>query len=347
MKQLFLISQILLMGILLVFTNSCKKDVDNDNNDNNNDKNLSVLSTKVVTTITQTTGLSGGNITSDGGSTVTARGVCWSTGQTPTISNNKTMDGTGTGEFSSNLSGLSPGTTYYVRAYATNSNGTAYGSAKSFTTQQGGSGSSFTDSRDGTVYQTVTIGNQIWMAENLRYLPSVIGPDSGSFTVPYYYVYDYNGTNVTTAKASSNFSTYGVLYNWPAAMNGQSSSIANPSGIQGICPTGWHLPSDSEWTQLTDFLGTDAGGKLKALTLWFTPNTGATNETGFSALPGGYRYDDDTFLNSGSHGYWWSTSMHDAFRSLYRYILCNDSNVIGGNSYYNKEFGMSVRCIKN
>src|SRR5690554_5025131 len=108
-----LIFPLLLMGVFLIFASSCKK-------------GIPVLSTTAITDITQTTAKSGGNITSDGGATVTVRGVCWSTNQTPTISDNKTTDGTGAGNFVSSISGLTANTTYYVRAYATNSNGTAY-----------------------------------------------------------------------------------------------------------------------------------------------------------------------------------------------------------------------------
>lgn len=146
---------------------------------------------------------------------------------------------------------------------------------------------------DGDNYAVVTIGEQTWMAENLRYLPSVVGPDTGSEDVAgsYYYVYGYNGTDISEAKATENYDTYGVLYNWSAAMNGEESSEDNPSGVQGICPAGWHLPSKAEWTELTDYLGggSVAGGKLKEIgtTHWSSPNTGATNETGFTALPGG------------------------------------------------------------
>ena len=127
------------------------------------------------------------------------------------------------------------------------------------------SSGSFIDTRDGNVYNYVTIGNQVWMAENLKYLPSVVGSDTSSEITPFYYVYDYDGVNIEDAKATSNYTAYGVLYNWSAAMAGSASSVTNPSGVQGVCPIGWHLPSDAEWIVLTDYLGgeNEAGGKLK------------------------------------------------------------------------------------
>ncbi|HOR60830.1 MAG TPA: FISUMP domain-containing protein, partial [Bacteroidales bacterium] len=159
--------------------------------------------------------------------------------------------------------------------------------------------STFTDPRDNYTYQTVQIGSQTWMAENLKYLPSVVGPGTGSNSEAYYYVYGYEGTSISAAKATENYATYGVLYNWTAAMAGAGSSNFNPSEVQGICPPGWHLPSDAEWQQLEMYLGmsetdanstnllrgTDEGGKLKeaGTTHWADPNTGATNEVGYSS----------------------------------------------------------------
>jgi len=207
----------------------------------------------------------------------------------------------------------------------------------------------FTDSRDGNVYQTIMIGNQEWMAENLKYLPSVVDPGTGSNTTAYYYVYDYNGTDVTAAKATSNYSTYGVLFNWPAAMAGSASSTANPSGVQGVCPTGWHLPSDAEWTELTDYLGGEsvAGGKLKetVTTHWDSPNVGATNETGFTALPGGLRSDEDCFNDIGLCGYWWSSTERSTSEAWGRDLIYDSSN-LGTNGGY-KEPGFSIRCVKD
>jgi len=207
----------------------------------------------------------------------------------------------------------------------------------------------FTDPRDNNHYNVVKIGNQIWMVENLKYLPSVVGPGTGSQTTPHYYVYGYNGTNVTDAKATANYNTYGVLYNWPAAMNGAASSTTNPSGVQGVCPTGWHVPSDAEWTELTDYLGgtSDAGGKLKetGTTHWNSPNTGATNETGFTALPGGYRSSSGTFSNIGNYGYWWSATEYSTDYAWYRFMYYDFSDVIRYS--LSKELGFSVRCLRD
>ncbi len=208
---------------------------------------------------------------------------------------------------------------------------------------------SFTDSRDNTVYQTVVIGNQEWMAENLKYLPSVVEPGTASATDAYYYVYDYEGTNVSEAKATENYQTYGVLYNWTAAMDETSSSSSNPSSVQGVCPDGWHLPSDAEWTELSNYLGGDdvTGGKLKATgtTNWITPNTGATNETGFTALPGGYRDYNGWFDDIGTHGIWWSTTQNDNSRAWSRFLHHNYNSLLRDS--YDKSRGQSVRCIKD
>jgi len=207
----------------------------------------------------------------------------------------------------------------------------------------------FTDPRDGNVYQIVQIGTQIWMAENLKYLPSVVGPETASNSEPYYYVYDYYGTSVTEAKATANYATYGVLYNWTAAMAGSSSSSSNPSGVQGVCPTGWHLPSDAEWVQLIDYLGGTeiAGGKLKEAGTehWESPNEGATNESGFTALPGGDRYNNGTFMYIGYVGDWWTTTERSGF-GVCSYGMNFYATVIGG-VYYDKDWGFSVRCLKD
>lgn len=211
----------------------------------------------------------------------------------------------------------------------------------------------FTDIRDGNNYNWVTIGNQIWMAENLKYLPSVVGPNTSSSILPLYYVYGNYGTNVTEAKTMQNYNTCGVLYNWPAALAGSYSSSANPSGVQGVCPSGWHLPSDAEWTQLINYLDglLAAGGKLKAIgtfqegnSIWQSPNTGATNETGFSALPCGTTSFSDIQI-AGHYCYWWSATLN-GYSKAWIYRLCYDWNLVLRDDFV-FENGFSVRCVKN
>jgi len=209
----------------------------------------------------------------------------------------------------------------------------------------------FTDTRDNNHYDVVKIGNQVWMAENLAYLPSVnmVADGSEDAAGSYYYVYGYNGTNVADAKATANYTTYGVLYNWTAAMDGEASSTTNPSGIQGVCPTGWHLPSDAEWTELTDYLGgtSVAGGKLKetGTTHWTSPNTGATNETGFTALPGGFRYLNGSFNYVGYYGFWWSATESNATDAWRRDMSYDLSDVFRNVNY--EDLGFSVRCVRD
>jgi uncharacterized protein (TIGR02145 family) len=355
LKNKFLIFTLALTGVILFLATSCKKEEDDDNTSL---INIPVLTTSDVTNVTQVTALSGGNITSDAGFPIIIRGVCWSTDQMPNIADNRTYEGAGTGSFTSSISGLIPNTTYFVRAYATNSNGTGYGSTMSFMTY---GMNTFVDSRDGNVYSFVTIGSQIWMAENLKFLPQVTSPGTLSNTFPYYYVYGYNGNNVTDAKATNNYTVYGALYNWTAVMQGSTGSSSDPSGVQGICPEGWHLPSDAEWKKLEmtlgmtqaqadDFLwrGTDEGGKLKetGTSYWLSPNLGASNETGFSALPGGFILNDEAFWEIQQSGAWWSTTQGSGASNILAFMrrLGHYNSDVYRNSIL-KDAAFSVRCV--
>jgi uncharacterized protein (TIGR02145 family) len=142
---------------------------------------------------------------------------------------------------------------------------------------------------------------------------------------------------------------YGALYTWAAAMNGAESSTANPSGVQGVCPSGWHLPSDTEWTELTDHLGGlgIAGGKLKeaGTTHWNSPNTGATNESGFTALPGGGRYGNGVFNDVGNSAEFWVATEDGSVNAWARNIIYN-SAAVNRLGYY-KSPGFSVRCVRD
>ena len=296
---------------------------------------IPVLTTSTVSNILQTTATCGGTISSDGGSTVTVRGVCWSTGTTPTITDSKTTDGTGTGSFTSAITGLTANTAYYVRAYATNNTGTGYGSAIQFTTLQGTG--TVTDI-DGNVYNTVTIGTQIWMVENLKVtkynngtaIPLITdGAAWTSLTTPGYCWYNNDYTTYG--------SVYGALYNWHTVNTGN------------LCPIGWHVPTDAEWTTLTDYLGglSIAGGKLKetGTSHWAIPNTGATNESGFTALPGGWRGYDGSFHDITYTGYWWSSTQNGS--SAWERELYQGNATVSRNGSNSKFVGFSVRCIKD
>jgi uncharacterized protein (TIGR02145 family) len=198
----------------------------------------------------------------------------------------------------------------------------------------------YTDSRDGNVYKTVTIGGRVWMAENLRYLPEVIGSQAISKTVPYYYVYGYEGMDVEAAKATENYNTYGVLYNWPSAID--------------ACPSddGWHLSTADDWSQIKEIYN---AGELKATGtiedgtgLWASPNSGANNESGFTALPGGHRYyfgDEGFYLHLGEYGYWWTATVDSYDDPFYQRMDYNKKSVSG--DWCSKRYGYSVRCVKD
>lgn len=322
-KELWLIP-VLIAGILFLTSSSCEKE----------EEEFPDVTTSDVTEITNTTALSGGRVLSDGGATITSRGVVWSTSDYPTTSDNKTNDGTGAGSYTSLVTGLEPGTNYYLRAYATNSKGTTYGSIMTFETLNLVTGT-FTDDRDGNVYNWVEIGDQKWMAENLRYLPFIFDPATGSGSAdhPHYFVYDYTGSDVNEAKETEAYQLYGVLYNYKAAVE--------------ACPEGWHLPSDAEWTTLVNFVGGEliAGGKLKiaGTSYWETPNSGATNEYGFFALPGGARSFGGIFTYAEKMGNWWSSTEVNPTTVWYRYMHYNNART--DRAYYGKIWGLSVRCV--
>jgi uncharacterized protein (TIGR02145 family) len=295
-----------------------------------------IVTTTNVTDITQTTASGGGIVVSDGGAEVTSRGVCWHTSFNPTIVNSKTIDGSGLGTFKSNITQLTPNTFYYYRAYATNSAGTAYGNQENFTTFSNKQTVAVTDADD-NIYDTITIGTQTWMKENLKttkykngtIIPLVTDELAWSnLTTPGYcwYINDANNKN-----------TYGALYNWYAVNTGN------------LCPTGWHVPTDDEWTTLTTYLGGESAavGKLKETGAihWQISDYKATNETGFSALPGGCRDFDGTFYDMGYYGYWWSSTEFVIGGAWSRFMGYDDS---GGYRHGNfEQDGFSVRCIKD
>ncbi len=207
---------------------------------------------------------------------------------------------------------------------------------------------------DGNTYNNVQIGNQCWMKENLNTTR------------------DANGNNITRYCYNNNSEScdnYGGLYKWATIMNGAASSNANPSGVQGICPTGWHMPSDAEWTELTDFLINtyvfvniyNVGNILKSCRQVSSPVGGdcntsnhprwnsdasdyGTNDFGFSSLPGGY-YGGGAYGDLGFHGYWWSATQTSSTNALERGM----HYYFGGVSRFSqgKAAGFSARCLRD
>lgn len=294
---------------------------------------LPIVNTYPVVGITSCSAEGRGNLISNHALSATVWGICWSTTQNPTLLDHNAGLSEGLGEYTVTLSGLTAGTTYYYRAFATNAAGTGYGAELSFTTLEGGT---FTDSRDTRTYHYVKIGGQFWMAENLAYLPVVSQPASMSATDPHYYVYGYDGTDENTAKATANYSTYGVLYNWAASL--------------AACPAGWHLPNKAEFTTLIDHMGGDAiaGYKMKSMHGWNDnagKNGNGDNSYGFTALPGGDLEGTGVFLNLKDYGSFW-TSGADGDANGLMWLLDN-FNVGAFLHSYPKSIGVSVRCIKN
>ncbi|MFZ0280712.1 MAG: FISUMP domain-containing protein [Bacteroidales bacterium] len=298
---------------------------------------VATVTTTAITTFTNISAVSGGNITANGGGTITASGVCWAVTANPVATGLHTTDGATTGTFVSNIAGLAEGTIYYVRAYATNSAGTAYGNQVQVLTM----GSDI----DGNLYKTVAIGTQVWMAENLKTIKlnentNITNVTSGAtwaaLTTPGYAWY---GNDEATNKP-----LYGALYNWHTVNTGI------------LCPTGWHVPSDDEFKTLEMFLGmtqaqvdvsgwrgTDQGTQLKNTTGWTTGN--GTNTSGFSALPGGYRfYVDGGFNSAGTISYWWSSTEINLDRSYGRQLDAAHADVERTNA--DKHAGKYVRCLK-
>jgi uncharacterized protein (TIGR02145 family) len=299
---------------------------------------IPVVTTAAASSITGTTVISGGNVISDEGAAITTRGVCWSTSENPTVGSSKTTDGSGLGPYTSSITGLSPSTIYYVRAYAINNQGIGYGPQVSFTTTSStDQGIVFNPSLsyesvadvDGNVYKTIKIGAQYWMAENLKTtkyndnsaIPFVISSnDWAALKTPGYCWYNNDLTN----KAN-----YGALYNWYTINTGK------------LCPSGWNVPSSADWFSLIQYSGDFiAGNNLRetGTAHWISPNSSSTNQYGFTALPGGARRYYGNFYDKGESGYWWTSAVSNVD------IYVNSS---GASIFVNYEyFGYSVRCMR-
>lgn len=395
---------------------------------------LPSVTTYVARKITTNSVEVGGEVSSTGGAEVTERGIFWGTSANPQTSGTKLIVGNGAGEFFSTISNLSPKTTYYITAFATNSVGTTYGSDMSFVTSGGepatetleatdittssatlsglisannlnttvtfeygtttsygntatvaenpitenddtvsvsisglspetlyhfrvraenslgvtyGADSTFTTvvtgitgtvtDVQGNTYNTIGIGHQYWMTENLRTTRYNDNTNITKIEKDTVWVKENSGFCWYSNDSTSHAQTYGALYNWYAV------------NTEKLCPSGWHVPTNDDFSKLVDFLGNAgiAGGLLKkaGTAEWKSPNTEASNEFGFNALPGGKRDNAGVFDFKSVEGNWWSSSEYSSLTASYFYLLYNYSNSF--QAYTNKKNGMSVRCVKN
>lgn len=304
--------------------------------------NIPTVVTGGVTTITQTDSKVSGIITSDGGSIITIRGFVWSTNPNPNISlSTKTSDGIGVGTYSSSITGLNPNTKYYIRAYASNSAGTGYGDVVEFVTSISNvtmgvpcPGTPIVKDIDDNTYNTVQIGTQCWMRENLKVtkykndekIANVLIDRQNATIGAWSYHLDDSYYN----------SNFGKLYNWYAATD-----------TRGICPNGWHMPSPEEWQSLRNFLGEQPGTKLKENnpTYWtghYRDNP--TNSSGFSARGAGifYGYISSELKESAR---FWSNQAYDTQNANIRVLFFDLPEfpvalIPKGNQ-------ISVRCLKD
>jgi uncharacterized protein (TIGR02145 family) len=317
------------------------------------DCNLTV-STTAITTITPTSAASGGKVNSSGAKVnsgsqecyVYNKGVCWSTNPNPTTAlatktNDYDYNQNDDSTFSSSITGLTSGTTYYVRAYAAGNESIAYGNEVSFTTTIAES------------IVTTTIGTQNWTTKNLdvatysdgTVIPEVKDPTAwANLTTGAWCYYNDNSANGTT---------YGKLYNWYAAAGiWNEASKTDTSQRKKLAPTGYHIPSDTEWATLIDYLGGEfvAGGKMKetGTAQWLSPNKDATNSSGFTALPANVRDYEGTFINDPTFnlGAWWSLLENAATSDAWLCTVSNDTANID-RFFYFKTCGLSVRCLKD
>jgi len=298
---------------------------------------IPTVSSTAISIFSNSTVVGGGNVTDEGGASVTIRGICWSTSSNPTIANSYTSDGSGLGSFISNASGLSSGTTYYVRAYATNASGTGYGINRSFTTPL-----TVTD-YDGNVYGAVSIGGNVWMQSNLRVKHWSNAPIGGGSDTSLYVAlplwYQYNDLSTYGTR-------YGLMYNWSAVTSSYN-----------ICPTGWHVPSVTEWGTLATSLGgyTVAASKMTQLyayektsygfarvDYWNTAITGHDNSSLFYARGGGYY--SGAFAGLLDNTRWWTSASQRYVKIQYNsnYIYGTSSTYTGlaSDAYY-------IRCKKD
>lgn len=285
-----------------------------------------------------------GDLVSDGGAEVTQLGFCYSLDPEPTIDDQVIDVDVQMGSFSAEITGLEMETLYYVRSFAVNAAGVGYGGVVELETfgitddflNPNLTYDSVTDI-DGNVYPTIVIGDQEWMAENLRVthynngdlIPVLVDDEDWEWTSEGACVIFNNDCNYEVP--------YGKLYNWHAVVDERN-----------LCPAGWHVPNNDEWDELTNlFGGMQAGGPLKAAgsDYWLAPNLGGTNESGMSLLPGGEREDDGFFNALGAMAAFWTSTDYGPNDAFYRELSYGHDNIF--TAFDSRQAGFSVRCVKD
>lgn len=324
---------VLICFVLCVFSfGSCKKDAV---------ATKVTLSTTTPNKVTNYSVASGGNIVSSDGEII-KRGVCYGINSQPTISGAHTVDGSGIGVFTSTLTGLSESTKYYFRAYASSSNTTVYGNEFTLITP-----ASVTDV-DGNKYKVIVLGKQIWMQENLKtskfrngnIIPAL--SDAAWTATTFAACGDYDNDPIKST-------IYGKLYNWYTVADSR-----------GLCPGGWHVPSDMEWNTVVKFIepladtvavlsqSSIAGGEMKegGIAHWSSLSPGANNNSGFTGLPGGVK--DETSgkaIDLGIECNWWSTTQYSTTCYYSREIFVSQDDFY--RNAVHPRSGYSIRCVKD
>lgn len=301
-----------------------------------------VITTEDVSGISLTSAVVGGSIQTNGGAPVFETGIYFSKNENPQQSGERQITNLIQDDFITTITGLATNTNYFYTAYAVNDHGESTGEMKKFRTL-GNEIGTFTDVRDGKTYNWVRIANQTWMAENLAFLPLVNELSDGSRYNSKYYVYNYNSNDVNEAKVTEYYSQYGVLYNYEAALKS--------------CPAGWHLPSDEEFKTLESNLGmtpldvdnagwrgTNEGRSLKARSGW-KGNGSGSNISDFSAVASGYRLPTNVTDFENIYANYWVAREYNNTDAWSRYLYYGNTGIYRGT--FGKDFGFSVRCIKD
>lgn len=330
-KQIYIL-RLILIGLCFTFVSGCR----------NEDNPLPIeITTSETIAISSTRVKSGGTVSTDGGSAIIERGICYSLKPNPNITDMKMNEGSGIGSFEIYLSDLQTNTLYYIKSFGTNSNGTYYGNEKSVKTME-----KIVDV-DGNYYDIAIIGTQVWMAENLKTTKF----NDGTPISPYNQSQSLSGWFWDNASNKGYKDTYGSLYNYYAVKSGK------------LCPAGWHIPTVEEWKTLINYNGgfssslTSDNLKEAGTDHWTSPNIGASNISGFTALPGGFLNQSEGIVHDiGKRSSWWN--MAPITGVDWGWGLYNDSNSINrwawndimiqlGQPYNPTSYGFSVRCLKD